>query len=194
MIGENEAVGGFGYKVDRRGGRERVTLFFVAGDQVDAPGAGPDLRELRVVEKDGRRVGKERAVPEAIDAAVEDVDLLAGVEADGGGVGVFTVHEDFVAGLEKRLEGGGELLGAKDWVENTERDVGALDEHDHHRGERPVRKLNLAAAAEKPVEQRAEEKGQRGTDERATEEAHRVASEIEHMAERQGVKIGIFVE
>ncbi len=149
---------------------------------------------MGVVEEDGWGVGEEGAVPEAVDAAVEDVDLLAGVKADGGGVGVFAVHEDFVAGLEARLEGNGELLGAEDRIEDAQRDVGALDEDEDHGDEGPVCGLDLAAAAEEPVEQRAEEKSEGGADERAAEKAHGVAAEIEYVAEGEGVEIGIFVE
>src|SRR6266852_7957505 len=136
------------------------------------------MGELGVVEEDGRGVGEEGAVPEAVDAAVEDVDLLAGVEADGGGVGVFAVYEDFIAGLEPGVEGDGELLGAENGIENAEGDVGALDEDDHHGDERPVGGLHFAAAAEKPIEQSAEEEGQRGADERAAEKAHGFAAEV----------------
>ena len=149
---------------------------------------------MRIVEENGRGVGKEGAVPEAVDAAVEDVDLLAGVEADRGGVGVFAVHEDFVAEMETRLEGGCELLGAEDWVEDAERDVSAFDEDNHHGDERPVCGLNFAAAAEKPVEHSAEEEGQCGADQGAAEETHGVTAEIKHVPEGQGVQIGIFVE
>lgn len=75
---------------------------------------------MGVVGEDGRRVGEEGAVPKTVDAAVENVDLLPGVEADRGGVGVFAVHEDLVAGLEARLQGDGKLLGAEDRIKDTE--------------------------------------------------------------------------
>jgi len=71
---------------------------------------------------------------------------------------------------------------------------GALDEDNHHGGEGPVRGVNFAAAAEIPVEQSADQKGQRSADERPAKEAHGVAGEIEHVAEGESVEIGIFVE
>src|SRR5215471_520901 len=171
-----------------------MEFLFVVRDEVDAIGTRPELRKSCIIQENIRGIGEERAVPQAVDAAVEDKDLLAGVVAHRRSVGIFAVVDDVLAGLQMLLDGDGELLRAEDWIENAEGDMRALDEDDHHGGECPVGGLRLAAAAEEPIEERAEEESQRGADKRPAEEAHGVAREIEHVAERKRVEIGILVE
>ncbi len=55
----------------------------VVGEEEDTAGAGPELAEGLFCVEDAWGVGPEAAVPEAVDAAVDEMDLLAGVEDEG---------------------------------------------------------------------------------------------------------------
>ena len=79
----------------------------VVGEEEDAAGAGPELAEGVFGLEDVWGVGPEAAVPEAVDAAVDEMDLLAGVEDQRGAGGEFAVDDDEVVGV-------GLLLGLVD--------------------------------------------------------------------------------
>ena len=64
-------------------GEVGVRAVGVIGEQEEAAGAGPELVEGGVGFEDGGGVGPEAAVPGAVDAAVDEVDGLAGVEEQG---------------------------------------------------------------------------------------------------------------
>lgn len=85
MVGENGLASVRGEKVD---GAERGELegagVGVGGEEEDAAGAGPELAEAGVRLVDVGRVGPEASIPEAVDAAIEEMDLLTGVEDQGG--------------------------------------------------------------------------------------------------------------
>ena len=85
-VGEDGFSAGVGEFESRAEVLEQGELFVVAGDEVKASGSGPAVGEVGVVEEDGRGVGEDGAEPEAVDAAVVDEELPAGVEGDGGGV------------------------------------------------------------------------------------------------------------
>jgi len=57
------------------------------GEEKDAAGAGPELVESGFGLEDAGRIGPEAAVPEAVDAAVDEMNLLAGVEDQRGAGG-----------------------------------------------------------------------------------------------------------
>ena len=58
-------------------------LVGVIGEQEDAAGAGPEPAEGVVGFEDGWGVRPEAAEPGAVDAAVDEMDGLAGVEEQG---------------------------------------------------------------------------------------------------------------
>jgi len=66
------------------------------GQQKDAAGARPEAVEGCVVIEDGGGVWPEAAVPGAVDAAVDEVRGLAGVEEQGGAGGELAVDENEV--------------------------------------------------------------------------------------------------
>ena len=68
-----------------------MRLVGVVGEEEEALGAGPELVEGGVVFEDVWGVGPEAAEPWAVDAAVDEVDRLAGVEEQGGAGGEFAV-------------------------------------------------------------------------------------------------------
>ena len=55
----------------------------VIGKEEDAARAGPELAEGVFCFEDGWGVGPEAAVPEAVEAAVDEMNLLASVEDQG---------------------------------------------------------------------------------------------------------------
>jgi len=193
-IGEEVAAAGSAEQKGGRIGLERCALFFVARDEIDAVRSGPEFAEAGVVQENVGRIGEKRAIPEAIDAPIEDEQLLAGIEADGGGIGEFAVAHDTFAGLEALLDGDRELFGTEDGIKNAEGEVGALDEDDHHGDQGIICGDRPAPAAEEPIQKSAEEESDGGTDERATEESHGVAGEVQEVAERKRVHVGVLVE
>jgi len=68
------------------------------GEEEDAAGAGPEAVEGGVVVEDGGGVRPEAAVPGAVNAAVDEVRGLAGVEEKRRAGGQFAVDEDEVGG------------------------------------------------------------------------------------------------
>ena len=83
-VGEDGFAAGGGEGVDGAVGGEIVLAGGgVGGEEEDAAGAGPERVEGGFGFEDGGGVGPEAAVPEAVDAAVDEMDLLAGVEDEG---------------------------------------------------------------------------------------------------------------
>ena len=106
LVGEDGFAAGGGEGVDGAvEGKFFQALGGVVGEEEDAAGAGPELVEGGVAFEDGGRVGPEAAVPEAVDAAVDEMDLLAGVEDQSGACGEFAVDEDKVVRARVRLLG-----------------------------------------------------------------------------------------
>ena len=88
MVGEDGFSSGGGEGVDGAIGGEVVGAGGgVVGEEEDALLAGPEVVERVFGFEDGGGVWPEAAVPEAVDAAVDEVDLLAGVEDEGGAGG-----------------------------------------------------------------------------------------------------------
>jgi hypothetical protein len=87
-------------QVDWRNFLESGAAFAAASDQKHAAGSCPNLCKLRVVQKNLRCIGKERAVPQAVDAAIQNKHLLARVKIDRRCVGVFPVGNNQVAPLD----------------------------------------------------------------------------------------------
>ena len=75
----------------------------VVGEEEDAAGAGPQLAEAVFGLEDVGSVGPEAAEPEAVDVAVDEVDLVAGVEDERGARGEFAVEDDEIVGLNASL-------------------------------------------------------------------------------------------
>ena len=99
MVGQDGLAAGAGEGVDRAvGGQIFGARRGVIGEEEDTAGTGPELTEGVFCLKDMGGVGPEAAVPEAVDAAVDQVDLLAGVEDQRGAGGEFSVDDDEVAG------------------------------------------------------------------------------------------------
>jgi hypothetical protein len=84
-------------RVDRRNCLESGAAVAAASDQKHATVSCPNLCKLRVIQKNLRSVGKKRAIPQAVNAAVEDEHLFARVKIDRGSVGVFPVRDDQIA-------------------------------------------------------------------------------------------------
>ena len=109
----------------------------VVGEQEKAAGAVPECLKGLFGLEDGWGVRPEAAEPWAVDAAVYEVDGLAGVEEQGGGGGQFAVDEDEVAGAGGDLLGFeddvGQVLGAENGVEADE-SLMCREEDDDHAG------------------------------------------------------------
>ena len=139
-------------------------------------------------------VGPEAAEPGAVDAAVDEVDGGLTVEEQGGAGGEFAVDGDEVAGVALGFDGLGELFRAEDGVEADETLVGGQEDDGHGGGEEKVGGVGLAAAA-KEVGSGAEEEHREGDGREWTaEEAHGAAGEVEDVAEREGIEVGIGAE
>ena len=92
LVGEDGFAAGCGEGADGAEGAEADGAGGgVVGQQEDAAGAGPEAVERGVVVEDGGGVWPEAAVPGAVDAAVDEVRGLAGVEEQGGAGGEFSV-------------------------------------------------------------------------------------------------------
>ena len=76
---------------------------WVVGEEEDAAGARPKLVEGFFCLEDGWGVRPEAAEPEAIKAAVDEMDLLARVEDQSGAGGEFSINDDEVVGARLGL-------------------------------------------------------------------------------------------
>ena len=107
MVGQDGFASGCGEGVD---GAERCEVVGagggVVGEEEDAARAGPELAEAVFGFEDVRGVGPEAAVPEAVDVAIDEVDLVGGVEDERGARGEFAVEDDEIVGLDTCLVDG----------------------------------------------------------------------------------------
>ena len=97
-VGEDEFTAFGGEEVDRGEACEVGSTLFVEGEQEDALGAGPGLAESFVGSEYGRGIGPEGAIPEAVDAPVDEVDLPASIEDQGGAGGEFALLDEQAIG------------------------------------------------------------------------------------------------
>ena len=109
VVGEDGFAAGGGEGVDgAEGGEIARAAGGVVGEEEDAAGACPELVEGGFGLEDVGGVGPEAAVPEAVDASVEEMDLLAGVEDQRGAGGELAIEEDEVVGLADVFDGQGQ--------------------------------------------------------------------------------------
>jgi len=93
----------------------------------------PGVEEIVRGKEDGWGVGEGAAEEHGGRAAIDEIDLTAEVEGNGGSVGLVPVEEDFalrgdgVAGFEL-LDGVGEIFGGEHGREASEGDVGGDEE------------------------------------------------------------------
>jgi len=120
----------------------------VIGEQEDTLAAGPELAERGFVFKDVGRIRPEAAVPQSIDVAVDEVDLLTGVEEQRGAGGEFAVEDDEVAGLLGGGDGEREVFRAEDGIEADEAFVRGEQGDDHAGGESEIGGIGASGAAE----------------------------------------------
>ena len=170
----------------------------VVGEEEDAAGAGPELVERGFGFEDGGGVGPEGAVPEAVDAAVDEMDLLAGVEDEGGAGGEFAVEDDEVVGGRSRLlgacDGEGEVFGAEDGVEAGEAGMGCEQGDGHGCGEGKVGGVGASGAADEVAAETKEDHAYGNCGERAAEETHGGSGEVEEVAEGDVIEVGVLGE
>ena len=104
------------------------------------------------------------------------MDLLAGVEDQGGAGGEFAVDEDEVVGCgvdcSGLVDGEGEAFGAEDGVEAGEAFVCGQEGDGHGGGEGEVGGVGAACAAQEVAAEADAEHAEGDGGERAAEEAH----------------------
>ena len=116
-------------------------------------GPAQSWRREASVSKMAGASGQKLPIPGAVDAAVDEMDGLAGVEEQGGAGGEFAVDDDEVVGLRVGAlvgeDGVGEALRAEGGVEADEACVHAEQQAGGGGGEREVGGVGAAASAEK---------------------------------------------
>src|SRR5260370_12930118 len=101
---------------------------------VAAPGLGPQSRELRVPDENGRASRGVRAVLEIVHAAVQQQRGASGIEKNGRKRIILAVQNQLTGrGIEESI---GEQAGPKIRVEFNERQTAGMEKHHHHQSNR----------------------------------------------------------
>ena len=70
----------------------------------------------------------------------------------------------------------------------------ARQHHNHHGGQRRISRAGAAATAENPVGQRSQQESECNSEQRASEHAHRLRSQIQKVAEGKGIVLRMLLE
>src|SRR5208337_3053656 len=97
-------------------------------DQVNSLRACPERGKLRVIQKNLRRIGKQRTIPQPVDPAIEDRLLHPGIEIDRGSQRILAIGNDDFSRLILAQNRRGQRLRTKQRVKHGQRDMNALEE------------------------------------------------------------------